>query len=158
MGIDISAPPRVVFGLARDVRNWPRMLPHYRSVTVRSHDGHELTADMRAVRQFGPLPVTVSWRSRTWSEDAEEHDLRLRFVHVRGATRGMDVTWHITPSVDGCRATIEHDFERPLPLVGTSLIPRLIDRFFVRAIAGRTLATFKELAESTEVPGAQAKP
>ncbi len=30
----------------------------------------------------------------------------------------------------------------------TDLFPRVVDRLFVRPIAGRTLATFKKLAES----------
>ena len=38
--------------------------------------------------------------SRTWSEPDTR---RLRFVHVAGATRGMDVTWRIEPTADGCR-------------------------------------------------------
>ena len=38
------------------------------------------------------LGLPVTWRSRTWSEPATR---RLRFVHVAGATKGMDVTWRI---------------------------------------------------------------
>ena len=40
------------------------------------------------------LGLPVAWRSRTWNEPATR---RLRFVHVAGATRGMDVTWRIEP-------------------------------------------------------------
>jgi hypothetical protein len=60
----------------------------------------------------------------------------------------MDVTWHIVPRGDGCSVAIEHDFSRPLPFVGPDAVARLIDRLFVRPIAGRTLRTFKELAEA----------
>jgi hypothetical protein len=59
----------------------------------------------------------------------------------------MDVTWHIRPAPVGSRVTIEHEFSRSLPLVGAEVLPALVDRFFVRQIAGRTLATFKALAE-----------
>ncbi len=106
-----------------------------------------MVVDMRATRRFGPIGMPVAWRSRTWSEDDDPADLRLRFVHVAGATRGMDVTWHLRPSGNGCRATIEHDFSRPLPLLGPELFPRFIERWFVRPIAGATLSTFKRLAE-----------
>ncbi len=147
ISIDISAPPRTVFELARDVTRWPALLPHYRQVTVHSRNGGRIVASMAAVRPLWRSGIPVRWRSELWSDEADADDLRLRFVHVAGATRGMDVTWHIRPTEAGCTTTIEHDFERPLPLVGDDFLPRLIDRFFVRPIAGRTLATFKRLAE-----------
>jgi ribosome-associated toxin RatA of RatAB toxin-antitoxin module len=148
IAIDVAAQPRRVFDLARDIERWPRVLPHYRSVTVRSRDATAVVADMRATRRFGPLAVPVAWRSRFWSDDTEASDLRLRFVHVAGATRGMDVTWHIRERTEGgCSVTIEHDFRRPLPLIGGELFPRVVDRLFVQPIAGRTLAAFKQLAE-----------
>ena len=36
IGIDIAAPPELVYRLARDVTRWERLLPHYsRSAVVR---------------------------------------------------------------------------------------------------------------------------
>jgi ribosome-associated toxin RatA of RatAB toxin-antitoxin module len=157
IAIDVFAPAQTVFDLARNVEGWPAMLPHYRSVTVRSRDDGELTADMRATRSFGRLPVHVGWRSRTWSEPGNGDDLRLRFVHVAGPTRGMDVTWHIRPAgQSACSATIVHDFTRPLPLIGGELFPHIVDRLFVRPIAGETLRTFKSLAERATKSGSPA--
>ena len=147
IGIDVAAPPPVVFELARDVTRWPERLPHYRRVTVQRRQAGHLVARMVAVRQVGPLPLPVSWGAECWAEGDDPGDLRLRFRHVRGVTRGMDVTWHIRPAAAGSRVTIEHEFSRSLPLVGAELLPALVDRFFVRPIAGRTLATFKALAE-----------
>lgn len=150
ISINVAAPARVVFELARDITRWPDLLPHYRKVTVDSRNGERLTASMRAVRPFGKLRtgIPVRWQSEQWSDDADADDLRLRFIHVAGATRGMDVSWHIRPTKTGCRVTIEHDFLRSLPFLGDELFAQVIDRFFVRPIAGRTLATFKSLAES----------
>jgi ribosome-associated toxin RatA of RatAB toxin-antitoxin module len=147
IGIDVAAPPAVVFELARDVTRWPERLPHYRRVTVQRRQAGRLLARMVAVRQIGRLPVPVSWGAECWAEGDDPGDLRLRFLHVRGFTRGMDVTWHIRPAAAGSRVTIEHEFSRSLPLVGAEVLPALVDRFFVRPIAGRTLATFKALAE-----------
>ena len=55
--------------------------------------------------------------------------------------------------------SIQHDFRRrvALPVLGSILgedaWPALIDRFFTRPIAGRTLATFRALAEAlADVP------
>jgi ribosome-associated toxin RatA of RatAB toxin-antitoxin module len=144
IGIDIEAPARLVFDLARDVERWPDLLPHYLRVGVRKRnpDGSQ-AAEMVAVRRLpGPfdLGIPVAWRARTW---AEENALRLRFRHIGGATGGMDVTWRIESTGAGCRVTIEHDF-RPRLTVWAPIV----DRLFVRPIAGRTLATFKSIAEA----------
>ncbi len=144
ISIDVAAPPELVFRLARDVERWPRLLPHYVSVSPleRGADG-SLVARMVARRPIVPLlglSLPVAWRSRTWS-DPEAH--RLRFVHRGGATHGMDVTWRIEARSTGCRVTIEHDFRPRIRPWAT-----VVDRLFTRPIAGRTLATFRALAEA----------
>lgn len=146
IGINVEAPPRTVFELVRDIARWPNMLPHYRQVTIESHDDEKTRTKMRAVRP-GRLQIPVGWTSEEWSDDSDPADLQLRFVHIAGPTRGMDVTWHIRPASGGASVTIVHDFVRPLPLLGDDGFARLVDRLFVRPIAGRTLATFKQLAE-----------
>ena len=144
IAIDIAAPPEFVFALARDVERWERLLPHYaRSrATERRADG-SLVVDFVAHRPLIGvlgLGLPVTWRSRTWNEpDA----LRLRFAHVAGATKGMDVTWRIEAIGEGSRVSIDHDFRPRLPLFAA-----FVDRAFTRPIAGRTLATFKALAEA----------
>lgn len=146
--IEIDAPPERVFRLCRDVTTWSRLLPHYRKVFVHGRHADRLVAQMVAVRTFGPLSMPVTWRAALWSDDSDPADLRLRFHHVRGVTAGMDVTWHIRPSGGGSTVEIEHDFRRHIPLLGYEVLPKVVDRFFVRPIARRTLATFKRLSES----------
>ncbi len=160
IGIDVSAPGQRVFDLARDVSRWPQLLPHYRSVTVERRSGERVVARMVAVRPvLGPLGLPVAWRAEQWGDATDPDDLRLCFRHLRGVTRGMDVTWHIRPSGHGCRVTIEHAFRRRLPLVGDEALPAFVDRFFTRSIATRTLRTFKALAEGVlEVRGTRALP
>ncbi len=146
IGIDIDAPGTLVFGLARDVERWSILLPHYVRSRVRERDGGgRPVVDFVARRSLVPvlgIGLPVAWRSRTWNEP---ESLRLRFQHIAGATRGMDVTWRIEPRLDGadCRVTIEHDFRPRLPGFAW-----FVDRVFTRPIAGRTLATFKALAET----------
>jgi hypothetical protein len=146
--IEIAASPDLVFRLARDPLRWPALLPHYAraSAVERMPDG-SIVADFVARRSLVPLlglGLPVAWRSRTWSEPA---DLRLRFRHLGGATAGMDVTWRIEPGPAGrgARVTIEHDFRPRIRPWAT-----LTDRLFVRPIAGRTLTTFKALAEALD--------
>jgi len=140
----MAAPPELVFRLARDVERWPALLPHYVSVEARERraDGSvvaRMVARRPLVGVLG-LGLPVAWQSRTWNEPDR---LRLRFQHRGGATNGMDVTWRIEPHDGGSRVTIEHDFQprfRPWASV--------VDRFFTRPIATRTLATFRALAEA----------
>ncbi len=152
MAVEMAAPPARVFDMVRDVTRWPTLLPHYRQVSVESRAGERVVARMVAVRSFGPLELPVAWRAAHWADPANPDDLRLHFLHLRGPTRGMSVTWHIRPRQGGSLVTIEHDFSRPVPLLGPDLVPRLIDRLFVRPIAGRTLAAFRGLAERDGLP------
>src|SRR5215210_3076072 len=98
IAINVAARPQAVFDLARDVTRWPELLPHYRKVTVHSRDGGRVLVTMAAFRRLGPLSIPVAWRSRQWSEEIGPDDLRLRFTHVAGPTRGMEVTWRIRPT------------------------------------------------------------
>jgi ribosome-associated toxin RatA of RatAB toxin-antitoxin module len=150
IAIDAAAPPELVFGLARDIERWPRLLPHYVRVDVEERGASGVVARMVARRPLVPvlgISLPVAWRSRAWSEP---ESLRLRFVHRGGATNGMDVTWRIDGTPSGCRVTIEHDFRprlRPWAIV--------VDRVFTRPIASRTLATFRAIAEAvaqSEIP------
>ncbi|MEO8230241.1 MAG: SRPBCC family protein [Chloroflexota bacterium] len=152
---EVAAAPELVFRLARDVERWPRLLPHYDRVRVvdRRGDG-TVTAVMVARRPLVAilgLGLPVAWRSRV---SVDPTALRLSFRHLGGATGGMAVTWRIEPTPAGCRVSIDHDFRRPVsvPVLGIVLgedtWPALIDRFFTRPIAGRTLATFRALAET----------
>ncbi len=147
IGIDIAAPADLVFRLARDVERWPEFLPHYVSA------GREAPPDPAGrmlvrfvarrplIRVLG-LGLPVAWRSLTWSNAA---DRTLHFAHRGGATNGMDVTWRISARAVGgvCRVDIEHDFRPRVP--GWA---RLIDRLFTAPLAGRTLATFRAIAEA----------
>jgi ribosome-associated toxin RatA of RatAB toxin-antitoxin module len=149
IGIEMKAAAQRIFELTRDIPRWPELLPHYRKVTIESHDGSRLRAKMVATRSFGPLSVPVSWTAEQWADDTDADDLQLRFLHVAGPTRGMHVTWHIRSRGEdrATSVTIEHVFSRHLPVLGDDFAPAVIDRLFVRPIAGRTLATFKRLAE-----------
>jgi len=133
------------------VTRWDQLLPHYaRSEVVRRERDGVLVCDFVARRPFVPLlglGLPVTWRSRTWHDPAAR---RLRFVHVAGATKGMDVTWTIAPVAGadgspGTRVEIGHDFTSAIPGFAA-----FVDRAFTRPIAGRTLATFQALAEAIE--------
>ena len=148
MSIDVEAAPELVFRLAEGVERWERLLPHYaRSRVIRQRaDGALVVAFVarRPVASVIGLGLPVAWRARTW---ADPDALRLHFVHVAGPTTGMEVVWRIEPIGPGTRVSIDHDFRSPVPGLAS-----FIDRVFTRAIAGRTLATFKALAEALAEP------
>ena len=144
VAVEMAAPAALVFQLARRVDRWEVLLPHYaRSrVVARQPDGSVSVAFVARRPLLGliGLGIPVAWRARTWSEP---ESMRLRFIHLAGPTRGMDVTWRIEPTTTGCRVSIEHDFWPGVP--GFAVF---VDRWFTRPIAGRTLATFRALAEA----------
>jgi ribosome-associated toxin RatA of RatAB toxin-antitoxin module len=148
IGIDVGAPAETVFRLARDVERWPDLLPHYVAATRQAapdRDGRLLVAFVARRPLIGVLGLglPVAWRSLTWSDAT---DRTLHFAHRGGATNGMDVTWRIGDRPGGtCRVDIEHDFRPRVP--GWAA---LIDRLFTAPIAGRTLATFRAMAEAVE--------
>ena len=152
ISIDVAAPAGLVFRLARDTERWSTLLPHYvRSRGIERRPDGSIVVGFIAIRSLIPVlgvGIPVAWRARTWSEP---ETLRLRFVHLAGATRGMDVTWRIESVGPACRVTIEHAFSPRLPGFA-----RFVDMVFTRPIAGRTLRTFRAIAEGAaagEVPG-----
>jgi uncharacterized membrane protein len=153
LSIDIDAPRELVYELAADVPRWPALLPHYLDVRILSqHEDGSITARMLATRTVAEAVgygIPVAWRARVWQDPAA---LGLQFRHLGGATNGMAVTWRIQAREGGCRVIIEHVFEPPL----AGWAP-FVDRLFVRPIAGRTLATFKAIAESANAANDRAR-
>lgn len=147
VSIWIAAPPERVFELVADLERWPERLPHYRYVRVVGRTGTVTRARMSARR--GVLPVF-------WVADQtpDAGAGTIRFRHVGGVTRGMDVVWTLRPersgARDGTRASITHDLDfrlGPAP-VGRFLAERVIAGQFIEPIAGATLRRFKAIAEA----------
>ena len=138
----ISAPPAAVFPLVANISRWPERLSHYRYVRILSQSGDETVAAMSARR--GPIPVF--WHA---VETVDRAAHRVRFRHVRGITRGMDVLWTLQDEDGGTRATIVHDLDLKWPLIGPWFAEHVIESQFIRPIASRTLRRFKDIAETT---------
>jgi aromatase len=136
----ISAPPEAVFALAADIARWPERLPHYLYVRILARTGNETEAAMAARR--GLIPVF--W---TALQTVDAPALRIRFRHLRGVTKGMEVLWTFEDEDGGTRATVVHDLELRWPVAGPWFARRVIEQGFIRPIACRTLRRFKEVAE-----------
>lgn len=146
----VRAPLAPIFSLAADVERWPTLLPHYRFVRFieRHRDGGGLV-DMSAYRPFGALRWPTWWRSRM-RVDAPSAARRpaVRFTHVAGVTRGMEVEWTFEATPNGTLVRIVHVWAGPpVPFVGPLAATVVIGPVFVHGIAGRTLAGLAGAAE-----------
>lgn len=133
------AAPDVSFRVAADVEAWPSFLPHYRWVRFHRKDGFATgVVEMAAWRRFGPLSYPTWWKSEM-EHDAAERVVRYR--HIEGVTRGMDVLWTVRPAKGGgSLLRIVHEWDGPSwPLMGPWAARHVIGPVFVHAIAQRTL-------------------
>jgi ribosome-associated toxin RatA of RatAB toxin-antitoxin module len=147
----VRAPLEVVFTLASDVERWPAILPHYRWVRAleRRPDGSIARVEMAAWRPFGPAPLRYPtwWVSEMQTDRAAS---RIRYRHVEGVTRGMEVCWsmHALESGGGVAVELVHDWAGPpWPLVGSLAAHAVIGPVFVHGIASRTLRGLRRQAE-----------
>ena len=144
--IHIAAPFDRVFTAASAVTRWPDILPHYR--WVRRLDDE--LVEMAAWRPFGVVRYPTWWVSQmTIDRPAGE----IRYTHVRGITRGMDVVWRLVEDGGGSRGVdveIIHTWDGPKwPLVGRLAANLVIGPVFIHGIASRTLAGIKRATEHT---------
>jgi len=148
--IRVHAPFDKVFAAASVVARWPTILPHYRWVHV-LEDG---LVEMAAWRPFGGglLKYPTWWVSQmTIDRPAGE----IRYRHVRGITRGMQVVWRLVEvgggSEKGVEVEIVHTWQGPSwPLIGPLAASVVIGPVFIRGIASRTLAGIKRATEAGE--------
>jgi ribosome-associated toxin RatA of RatAB toxin-antitoxin module len=151
----VAAPPDRVYALAADVESWPSILPHYRWVRMLERGNDGAVVEMAAWRPFGPLRWPTWWTSEMRTDPARRE---VRYHHIRGITRGMDVRWTIEPEPLAApgredpprtRATILHEWDGPAwPLIRRPAAEWVIGPVFVHGIASRTLAGIKRAAEA----------
>ena len=145
--IRIAAPFDRVFTAASNVTRWPDILPHYR--WVRRLDGGLI--EMAAWRPFGMVKYPTWWVSQmTIDRPAGE----IRYTHVRGITRGMDVVWRLVADGGATRGAVDveivHTWDGPQwPLIGRLAADVVIGPVFIHGIASRTLAGIKRATENT---------
>jgi ribosome-associated toxin RatA of RatAB toxin-antitoxin module len=154
----VYAPLDRMFDLVRAVEQWPAHLRHYRSVRVhdRRADGGGVVT-MAASRPFGPLRWPVWWAADMQVISDGPRAATIRFRHVAGITRGMEVEWSFTPCAasfappPGAVATfvrIVHQWDGPRwPLVGGVAATHVIGPVFIHGIASRTLSGLAAVAE-----------
>ena len=162
----VRSPWRRIFDLARDVERWPELLTHYRFVRFRQRDGAGGgVVDMSANRPFGALAWPTWWRSlmqvletegEPSTDNADGGGPAIRFRHVGGITKGMDVEWSFQPAAGG-RGTlvriVQCGIGLPGQLIGPLAATGVIGPVFVHGIASRTLAGLAAVAEREAANG-----
>ncbi len=146
MSCSSRAPVRRIFEFAREVDRWPEHLPHYRWVRFhkRASDGGGIV-EMAAWRPFGALRWPTWWKSEM---SVSESAPNVRFRHIAGITKEMDVEWSFRSEGDATRVRIVHVWNGPpVPLFGSLAAQALIGPVFVHGIASRTLAGLAAVAE-----------
>jgi hypothetical protein len=151
----VRSPVKTVFELVRKVEKWPSHLPHYRYVRFRQRrpDGGGLV-EMSAYRPFHVVdtwrgPLRIKWPTWWLSEMAvDSRKPSIRFRHMGGITKGMEVEWTFVPTPRGTHVRIVHLWDGPrVPLLGTWAAVNVIGPVFVHGIASRTLAGLAAVAE-----------
>ena len=149
----VRSPLNTIFELAKKVEAWPEHLSHYRFVRFRERgsDGGGIV-EMSANRPF-PVPLTplhVNWPT-WWLSEMSVNDAvpAIRFRHIAGITRGMDVEWTFATTPGGIHVRILHVWDGPpIPLIGIWAATYVIGPLFIHGIASRTLAGLARKAES----------
>ena len=156
----VNAPMERIFELARSVEHWPAHLSHYRWVNVRDRrsDGGGVVT-MAARRPFGPLGWPVWWVAQMQVREGSDQGPAIRFRHIDGVTRGMEVEWSFTParqpfapSAESSATLVQivHVWDGPAwPLIGAVAATHVIGPVFVHGIASRTLAGLSRAAEAS---------
>lgn len=142
--IRVHAPFVRVFAAASSVARWPSILPHYRWVRLLD----DRLVEMAAWRPFGGGLINYpTWWVSEMTIDRPAGEIRYR--HVRGITRGMEVVWRLVEAGEGfVDVEVVHTWDGPMwPLIGRLAADFVIGPVFIHGIASRTLAGIKRHAE-----------
>jgi ribosome-associated toxin RatA of RatAB toxin-antitoxin module len=142
----MRAPVERVFDAAAKVEEWPRFLAHYRWVRMLERRENGGIVEMAAWRPFGLLKYPTWWVSEMWIDPLR---VEVRYRHIKGITRGMEVVWGMRPGDGGTRVTIVHEWDGPAwPLIRRPAAEWVIGPVFVHGIASRTLAGIAKAVEA----------
>ena len=136
--VRVRAPLERVLQAAVDVEQWPAFLSHYRWVRMLERNADGGLVEMAAWRPFGKLRYPTWWVSEM---QVDRKAPAVRYRHVRGITRGMDVEWSLRSSGAETEVQIVHQWDGPAwPLIGSAAATLVIGPVFIHGIASRTLA------------------
>ena len=134
-----------IIALGSDIERWPEILPHYRWVTLLDGGGNRKTVEMGARR--GRFPV--KWRAIQQIDRSGSSPV-IRFTHIWGVTKGMEVAWTFVPNTVGYVVRIDHEWSPNWPIVGNAIAEYVVGPQFVHPIANKTLTCIKMIVEDRD--------
>jgi hypothetical protein len=82
---------------------------------------------------------------------------RIRYTHLRGITRGMEVEWRLEPEDRGSVVVrVVHDLDLRWPVIGPVVAEWIIGPLFIEPIVRATLGRIKRLVEESPRAGVSA--
>jgi coenzyme Q-binding protein COQ10 len=124
--------PEQMFDLVADVGKYPQFLPWCVASRIRSHNGHQLVADLTI--GFGPF--RESFTSRVALKRA--HQVKVKYEN--GPFRYLNNQWDFKPSPRGCEVEFFVDFEfrsrilqAAIGVVFNEAVRRMVNAFLKRA-------------------------
>jgi hypothetical protein len=107
---------------------------------------------MSANRPFGLLDWPTWWLSEMRVDGQRP---AVRFRHIGGVTKEMDVEWTFEPVDEGTHVRVVHAWDGPhWPLIGVFAATNVIGPVFIHGIASRTVAGLGREAEGRTRPRA----
>lgn len=138
--IQIYGPFETIFTLASQIARWPEIFPHYRWVKIIERRGEQIIAEMAARHKGIPL----WWKT---IQVALPEERRIRYQHIGGITKGMEVEWTFTQVKDVWLVQIHHVFEPSWPLITPWFSEQVIGKLFVQQVANKTLCCIKRIIQ-----------
>lgn len=143
LSLDVNAPVRVVYDIARRVEEFPEFMEDLQSLTVleRSEDGNRTVTEwVGIVREFR---MTVRWvQEDVWDPEMFRDDFRM----LRGDLDSMSGYWQFTETPSGCRFDSVLEYEYNVPLIGP-MIKALIKKKLTENLEAQMRA-IKDRAEA----------
>lgn len=121
----INAPVEKVYAVARDVEQFPQVMPDLESVRIleRSEDGSRTVTEWTGlVREFNNM--RVKWTEEDiWDDEA--HTCRFRLL--KGDLQRMEGEWQMQEENGGTRFLSRLEYDYQVPLLG-ALVKNLIHK------------------------------
>lgn len=138
----MHAPGERIFETAANLELWPKILPHYRYITYLERGESRNIVVMAARRGWIP----ISWTSE---EIIDRERIEVRFRHLKGWTKGMQVVWTFTETAAGVLVEIAHDLRFRVRWLAP-FAEKIIAQQFIHPVATKTLQCMKAYLERAQ--------